>query len=70
MRPKPNRRGGVAPAQLKNKMTTLEYITNLLAERDELRAALQSLLPLAVHTSPDDVSVHAARAALAGKGAK
>ena len=54
-------------------MTTLEYITNLLAERDELRAALQSLLPLAVHTSPDDVSVHAARAALAalaGKGAK
>ena len=54
-------------------MTTLEYITNLLAERDELRAALQSLLPLAAHASPDDVSVHAARAALAalaGKGAK
>jgi len=45
-------------------MTNLEHITNLLAERDELRAALESLLPLAVHTSPDDVAVHAARAAL------
>jgi len=46
-------------------MTTVKYITNILAERDELRAALESLLPLAVHTSPDDVAVHAARAALA-----
>jgi len=51
-------------------MTNLEYITNLLAERDELRAALESLLPLAVHTSPDDVAVHVARAALARKEAK
>ena len=51
-------------------MTNLEYITNLHAERDELRAALESLLPLAVHTSPDDVAVHAARIALAGKEAK
>ena len=51
-------------------MTTLEYFTNLHAERDELRAALKSLLPLAVHTSPDDVAVHAARAALAVKEAK
>lgn len=38
MRPKPNRRGGVAPAQLKNNMTTLEYITDLKAENETMRA--------------------------------
>jgi len=45
-------------------------LTALRAERDELRIALESLLPLAVHTSPDDVAVHAARAVLAEKEAK
>ena len=47
-------------------MTNIEYkyVNAILAERDELRAALESLLPLAVHTSPDDVAVQAARAAL------
>ncbi len=43
---------------------SVNELKTLLAERDELRAALESLLPLAVHTSPDDVAVHAARAAL------
>ena len=68
-RNQPERRGN-SPLQTENNMTNLEYITNLRAERDELRAALESLLPLAVHTSPDDVAVHAARAVLAEKEAK
>ncbi len=65
-RNQPERRGN-SPLQTENNMnmTTVKYITNLHAERDELRIALESLLPLAVHTSPDDVAVHAARAALA-----
>ena len=69
-RNQPERRG-TRRSKLNKKMTNFQYITNLHAERDELRAALESLLPLAVHTSPDDVAVHAARAALAKtKGAK
>ncbi len=62
-RNQPERRGN-SPLQTEKNMTNLEYITALRAERDELRIALESLLPLAVHTSPDDVAVHAARAAL------
>ena len=31
----------------------------------ELLGALRSILPLAVHTSPEDIAVHAARAAIA-----
>ena len=59
-------------------MTTLEYITNLLAERDELRAALAELEPIADRmggAAPVYDLLHAAtqkaRAALAKtKGAK
>jgi hypothetical protein len=47
---------------------TFQMIPQLVAENAALRAALASLLPLAIHTSPEDVAVHQARAALAGKG--
>ena len=61
---------GKHPAAIVTAEIGLAELAALRAENEKLRAALQSLLPLAVHTSPDDVSVHAARAALAGKGAK
>jgi len=37
----------------------------LIAAAPELLEALRSILPLAVHTSPEDVAVHTARAAIA-----
>ena len=61
------------PAAIVTAEIGLAELAALRAENEKLRAALQSLRPLAAHTSPDDVSVHAARAALAalaGKGAK
>jgi hypothetical protein len=43
----------------------LQEVESLQATNAALRAALASLLPLAIHTSPEDVAVHHARAALA-----
>ena len=42
-----------------------EANARIIAAAPDLLEALRSILPLAVHTSPEDVAVHAARAAIA-----
>ncbi len=42
----------------------LAHHKTLKLENKQLREALASLLPLAAHTSPQDVAVHTARALL------